>query len=105
MNKKNVINLQYYYERKKVLFSFTKVMSLLNRVFVWTAVGARIPYFLQSLVTLQSLWRTKTVLFEPELIINNAPLTYAYTNTIETWHTIIFYLAGSYYILLKQPQL
>ena len=33
---------------------------------------------------LQSLWRTKTVLFKVELIINNAPLTYVYPNTIKT---------------------
>ena len=47
--------------------------------------GRGAPLFLQSVVffviTLEEL---QTVLLEAELIINNAPLTYVYANTIET---------------------
>ena len=46
-------------------------------------VGA--PPFLESLVFFCSHFEElQTVLFEVELIINNAPLTYVYPNTIET---------------------
>ena len=47
----------------------------------------------------------QTVLFEVELIINNAPLTYVYSNTIETCLTPYHSLADKYYILLTQNQL
>ena len=46
----------------------------------------------------------QNVLFEIELIINNAPLTYVYPNTIETYLTPN-HLADNYYILLTQDQL
>ena len=47
----------------------------------------------------------KNVLFEVKLILNNAPLTYAYPDTIRNMlHPIICYLADSYYILLTQHQ-
>ena len=43
----------------------------------------RAPFFLQSLVFVRSLLRT--VFIEVKLIINNAPLTYIYPNTIKTY--------------------
>ena len=46
----------------------------------------------------------QNVLFEVELTINNAPLTYVYPNAIETYLTPN-HLADSYYILLTQDQL
>ena len=46
--------------------------------------SARPPYFLQSPVFCNHSEELQTVLFEVELIINNAPLTYAYPNTIKT---------------------
>ena len=43
------------------------------------------PLFLQSLVFFCNHFEElRTVLFKVELIINNAPLTYAYPNTIKT---------------------
>ena len=45
---------------------------------------ARFPYFLQSLVFCNGFEELQTMLFEVELIVNNAPLTYVYPNTIET---------------------
>ena len=74
-----------------------------------------LPYFLQLLVFFLFFFcnhfeALQTVLFEVELIINNATLTHVYPNTIETclipnhllfviWQTI------NYYILLTQHQL
>ena len=49
------------------------------------------PYYLQSLVFLQSL---QNVLFKVKLVINNAPLTYVYPNTVETYLTAIHLLLG-----------
>ena len=43
-------------------------------------------YFLQSLVFRNHFEEPETVLFEVELIINNAPLTYAYPNTVLLKH-------------------
>ena len=51
------------------------------------------------------------MLSEVELTTNNAPLTYAYPNTIETCYllltlySIICNLADNYYIVLTQHQL
>ena len=42
------------------------------------------PYFLQTLVVCNHFEQLQTMLFEVELIINNAPLIYVYPNTIET---------------------
>ena len=53
----------------------------------WRAVRARPPFILQSLVFLQSLWRTTNCVYWSwivELIIKNATLTYVYPNIIET---------------------
>ena len=53
-----------------------------------------IPYFLQSPVFYNHFEELQTMLFEVELIINNAPLIYVYPNTIETCSTpTICYLA------------
>ena len=41
----------------------------------------------------------QTVLFEVELIINNAPLTYVYPNTIETCLTLNYLLFGRQLLL------
>ena len=43
-------------------------------------------YFLQSLVFRNHFEEPETVLFEVELIINNAALTYAYPNTVLLKH-------------------
>ena len=43
-----------------------------------------LPYLLQSLVFCSHFKELQTELFEVELIINNAPLTYVYLNTIGT---------------------
>ena len=56
-------------------------------------------YFLQSLVFCNHFEELQT-------IINNAPLTYVYLNTIKTCLTPNYlFLAGSYYNLLTQHQL
>ena len=53
------------------------------------AGGPRSPYFLQSTVIFCNHFKAlQTVLSEVELIINNAPLTYVYTNTIEECLTL-----------------
>ena len=49
-----------------------------------------LPFFLQSLVFFRNnLEELKTMLSEVELTINNAPLTYAYPNTIETCYLLL----------------
>ena len=50
------------------------------------AGGARPPYFLQLLLFCNHFEELQTVLFE-EPIVNNAPLTCVYPNTIETCST------------------
>ena len=63
------------------------------------------PIFCNHLCFCNYLEELETVLFEGELIINNAPLTYTYPNTIETCLTPqICCLANSYYVLLKEHQ-
>ena len=61
------------------------------RVQRWNSGGAwwwgnfPAPYFLEWIVFLCNYFEElQTVLFKVELIINNAPLTYVYPNTIET---------------------
>ena len=44
----------------------------------------RRPHFLQSLAFFNHFEEIQTVLFEGELIISNALLTYVYPNTLET---------------------
>ena len=63
-----------------------------------TRGGARPPYFLQSLVFCKLFEELQTVLFELELIINNAPLTYLYPNIIETCLTSNHLLFGRQYL-------
>ena len=48
------------------------------------AGSARPLYFFQSLVFCNHFEELEITLFEFELVINNAPLIYVYTNTIET---------------------
>ena len=48
------------------------------------ARGARAPFFCSHLFFCNRFEELHTALFEVELIINNAPLTYVYPNTIET---------------------
>ena len=55
--------------------------------------GAR-PVFLQSLVFCDHFEELQTVLIEVKLIINNAPLTYVYPNTIKTYLTPNHLLLG-----------
>ena len=47
--------------------------------------GRAPPYFLQSLAFCNHFEELQTMLFEVELIINNAPLIYLYPNTIKTF--------------------
>ena len=51
------------------------------------AGGTSPPYFLQSLAFFSPFKEIQTVLFEAELILGNAPLTYVYPNTLETFLT------------------
>ena len=71
-------------------------------------MGARPPWFLQSLVVFfcNHFEELQTVLFEVELIFNNKPLTYV-TQILSKYvlRTIICYLADNYYVLLTQHQL
>ena len=68
--------------------------------------GSHPPYFLQSLVFCNHFVEAETVLFKVELIINNAPLTFIYSNTIQTClNPIICYLVDSDYFLLIQGEL
>ena len=60
------------------------------------------PFLWQPLIFLQSL---QTVLIEVKLIINVAPLTYVYPDTIKTYLTLNHLLFGSYYVFLTQHQL
>ena len=50
------------------------------------------PYFLQSLVIVfcNHFEELQTVLFEVEMIIKNASLTYVYPNTTETPNHLLF---------------
>ena len=71
-----------------------------RRIYAW---GARSPIFCNHLFFFCNHFeKLQTVLFEVELIIDNAPLTYVYLNTIETcltlnhllfanWQTIIIF--------------
>ena len=56
--------------------------------------GSHPPYFLQSLVFCNHFVEAETVLFKVELIINNAPLTFIYPNTIQTCLTPSHLLFG-----------
>ena len=75
-----------------LLFQTTKLnsYSFLGGFTGWR--GKRTPslFFLQSLVFFRNnLEELKTMLSEVELTINNAPLTYAYPNTIETCYLLL----------------
>ena len=52
--------------------------------------GASLPIFCNHLFFCNHFEELQTVLFEVELIINNALLTYAYSNTTETCYTQSF---------------
>ena len=52
------------------------------------------PHFLQSLAFFNHFEEIETVLFEGELIISNALLTYVYPNTLETCLTPSHLLFG-----------
>ena len=49
--------------------------------------GAHTPFFSQSLFFCYQFEELQTVRIEVKLIINNAPLTYVYPNTIKTYLT------------------
>ena len=57
------------------------------------------PCFLQSLVFCNHFEELQTILFEVELIINNASLIYVYPNTIETCLTPNYLLFGRQLLL------
>ena len=60
------------------------------------AEGARPLFFAITYYFCNHFLELQTVLFEVELIINSAPLTYVYPNTIETClNRIICYLADN----------
>ena len=52
------------------------------------------PYFLQSLILCNHFEELQTMLFEVELITNNAPLIYVYPNTIKMCSTPNYLLFG-----------
>ena len=56
--------------------------------------GPRPPYFLQSVAFCKHFEELRTMLFEVEVIINNAPSIYVYPNTIETCLTPNYLLFG-----------
>ena len=57
--------------------------------------GGTLPlYFLQSLVFYNHFEELQTMLFEVELIVNNAPLTYVYPNTFESCLTPNYLVFG-----------
>ena len=56
-------------------------------------------YFLQSLAFCNHFQELQTMLFEVELIINNAPLIHVYPNTIETCLTPNYLLFGRQLLL------
>ena len=49
--------------------------------------GTRPPFFCNQLFLCHHPEELQTVLIEVKLIINNAPLTYIYANTIKTYLT------------------
>ena len=57
------------------------------------------PYLLQLLSFFNHFEELQTMLFEVELIIINAPLTYVYPNTIETCLTPNYLLFGKQLLL------
>ena len=59
---------------------------------------ARPPYFWHSLIFCNHFEELRTVLFDVELIINNAPLTYVCPNTIKTCLTPNHLLFGRQFL-------
>ena len=78
---------------------FCLILTKIRGGFKGGAVGPRLPYFLQSLVFCNHFEELQTMLFEVELIINNAPLIYVYPNTIETCLTPNYLLFGRQLLL------
>ena len=66
--------------------NFQKIMILLSVTFRGGFRGGRggCPFFVITCFFCSHFEELQTVLFEVEMIINNAPLTYVYPNTIET---------------------
>ena len=62
-------------------------------------------YFLQSIVFSNHFEEPQTMLFEVELIINNAPLIHVYPNTIETCLTPNYLLFGRQLLLSSNATL
>ena len=54
----------------------------------------RAPFFGITCFLCNHFQELQTVLFKVELVINNAPLTYVYPNTIETCLTPNYFLFG-----------
>ena len=103
-------------KRKRNLILLFQTAKLNSYIFLGVFTGWRGRHtpslFLQALVFFRNnLEELKTMLSEVELTTNNAPLTYAYPNTIETCYllltlySIICNLADNYYIVLTQHQL
>ena len=57
------------------------------------------PYFFKSLAFCRHFEELRTMLFEVELFIKNAPLIYVYPNTIETCLTPNYLLFGRQILL------
>ena len=57
-----------------------------------------LPLFLQSLVFRNHFEELQTMLFEAELVINNARLIYVYPNTIEICLTTSYLLFGRHLV-------
>ena len=79
-------------KHEKVLYSTT---SCSEADLTAESEGARsLSIFYNHLVFYNHFEKLKTVLFEVELIINNAPLTYVYPNTTKTCLTLNHLLLG-----------
>ena len=67
-----------------IFFSFKVTLSEADLEETW---GARVPLFCNHLFFCDCFEELQTVLIKVKLIINNAPLTYVYPNTIKTYLT------------------
>ena len=70
----------------RATLAFNGLIELVARCLEFQSFGrsGAPPFFCNHLFFCNHFKELQTVLFEVELIINNAPLTYVYPNTIET---------------------
>ena len=77
-----------------ILSPVAKKVLVFRGGFKGDAGGSRHFYFLQALVFCNHFQELRTMLFEVQLIINNATLIYVYPNSIETCLTPKYLLFG-----------